>query len=81
MASTPETSKAEILSPLIVDLGKRKRKDIKQLRNGTGKLLDEVNDCIRELVSGDSCSADAQPIVVIVREKRKGGGLLLPRGW
>ncbi len=79
MVSTAEIKKPETLSPLIVDLGKRKKKDIKQLRNGTGKLVDELKDCIGELVVGGSCSADAQPIVLIVREKRKTGRMLLPR--
>lgn len=78
MARTAEMEKAETVGPLIVDLGRRKKKDIKQLRNGTGKLIDEINECIRELVNAGSCSADAQPVVVIVREKRKTGGMLLP---
>jgi len=78
MPSTAEMKKPEILSPIIVDLGKLKKKDIKQLRKGTGKLVDELKSCIEELVVGGSCTADAQPIVLIVREKRSVGRMLLP---
>ncbi len=78
MVNTAEIKKRETLSPLIVDLGKRKKKDIKQLLNGTGTLIDEIRDCIGELIVAGSCSADAQPIVVIVRPKRKTGRMLLP---
>jgi hypothetical protein len=65
--------------PIIVDLGKRKKKDIKQLQNGGGKLLDEVTECIQELIVSGSCSAEAQPIVLIVREKPKGGLMLFSK--
>jgi len=78
MATTGELKKHEVLSPIIVDLGKRKKKDVKELRNGTGKLVDEVRECVEELVAGGSCPADAQPIILIVREKPKTGRLMLP---
>ena len=78
MATTAEIKKPEVLSPIIIDLGKRKKNDVKELRNGTGKLVDEVKGCIDELVEGGACSADAQPIVLIIREKPKRANLLLP---
>ena len=78
MATATEARKAMPLSPVIVDLGKRKRKDIKELRQGKGPLLDEVRTCVDELVSSGSCAAEAQPVVLIVREKRKRGGMLFP---
>jgi len=78
MAIATEPRKAMTLSPVIVDLGKRKRKDIKELRQGKGPLLDEVKTCVDELVASGSCAAEAQPVVLIVREKRRRSGMLFP---
>ena len=75
MATTAEL-KTDIASPIIIDLGKRKKKDVKQLRNGSGKLADEIKQCIDELVTNRTCAADAQPIILIVREKTKANRLL-----
>jgi len=62
--------------PIILDLGKKKRKSIKALRNGKGKLLNEVLDAVEELRTVGTISQDAQPVVVIVREKPKTNGIL-----
>jgi hypothetical protein len=66
-------------APVIVDLGKKPRKQIKQLREGRGKLLDEVIGVLAEMKTDGSISALAQPVVVVVRQKpRKGRSLLWP---
>jgi len=78
MVSTAEIKKPETLNPVIIDFGKRKKKDIKQLRNGTGKLVDEIKDGIGELVTNGSGSSGAQPIILVVSEKRKSGNGLWP---
>jgi hypothetical protein len=57
-------------SPIILDMGSRNKKQIKKLRKGTGKLIDEVNGCIEELKASGTISASAQPVVLIVREKQ-----------
>jgi hypothetical protein len=54
---------------LLVDLGKKSRKQIKRLRKGQGKLVDEVNRCLQELRSAGTAT-ESQPVVVVVREKR-----------
>jgi len=58
-------------SPIILDLGKHKRKSVKQLRNGKGKLLDEAMDSVEELRRVGTIPMSAQPVFVIVREKKK----------
>ena len=58
-------------SPVIIDLGKRKRKAVKRLRRGEGKLLDDVNGAVAELRTAGTLSSDVQPVIVIVREKRR----------
>jgi hypothetical protein len=57
-------------SPVIIDLGKRKRKQVKKLRRGEGKLLDDVNGAVAELRTAGTLTADAQPVIIVVREKR-----------
>ncbi len=57
-------------SPVIIDLGRRKRKQVKKLRRGEGKLLDDVHGAVAELRTTGTLSSDAQPVIIIVREKR-----------
>lgn len=65
-------------APLIVDMGKKRRKQIKQLREGRGKLMDKINGLLEELRTAGSISASATPVVVVVREKRKTRSLMWP---
>lgn len=59
-------------TPVIIDLGKRKRKQVKKLRRGEGKLLDDVNGAVAELRTAGTLNSDVQPVIIIVREKRNG---------
>jgi hypothetical protein len=72
--STDAVAKA----PVIVDLGKHRRKRIKDLRRGTGRLADEVNGCVEELKAAGTLSPTAQTVVVVVRQKRRRVSSLLP---
>lgn len=64
--SAPQTSQ---VAPVIVDLGKKSRKQVKRLREGRGKLLREVNDVVAELKKTDALSS-GQPVVVVVQPRR-----------
>lgn len=57
--------------PIVLDLGKQRRKRVKELRRGEGKLMDEINASIEELRTAGALAADAQAVVVVVREKRR----------
>jgi len=70
VASTP--------SPILLDLGKQRRKRIKQLRRGAGKLMDEINASISELQKAGTIGPTTQPVVVVVRQKRRRARGLLP---
>ena len=65
------TAETPTNAPIILDLGKKKRSLIRQLCNGEGPLIDEVNGCIEELQASGSISTDAQPIVIVIREKAR----------
>jgi hypothetical protein len=63
--------------PVVIDLGKQPRKHVRALRKGKpGKLLDEVMETLETLRAQKSIPADAQPIIVVVREKSKRTNLL-----
>lgn len=57
--------------PIVVDLGKQPRKQIKKLTEGRGKLLDEVDKVIQELKVAGKISGSAQPVVIVVKQKAK----------
>lgn len=56
---------------VVVDLAKRRRRrDIKQLRRGEGKLMAEVEALIDRLITAKTIDKSAQPVVLVVRERR-----------
>ena len=76
-AGTPDDQSTG--TPILVDLGKRRRKQIRRLRKGGGKLMDEVTVAIREIQKTGRLSPQAQPVIVIVREKTKGRKFGMPQ--
>jgi len=70
-------------SYLIYDLGKQSRKQIRLLKKREGKLVNEVDQFVKEQVALLGAANDKQivPIVILYRQKRKSGkssGLPLP---
>jgi len=57
------------LAPMLIDLGKKNAKDVKKLRKGKGKLVEQVQGTIAELKSAGTISMSAQPVIVVVVEK------------
>jgi hypothetical protein len=57
---------------LVVDVEKRQsRKKVKKLRQGRGPLMDKVYDVLDELRAGGVIEDQVQPVVFVVREKRR----------
>ena len=67
----PEIETAEG-APLILDLGRKRAKKVKQLRKGKGKLLSDIMATIDELKTAGTISENAQPVIIIVTEKPDG---------
>jgi hypothetical protein len=68
---------ADIVEPIIINLGKKKRKQIKRLKKGRGKLWRDVIDVIDEV--GEQMNSDSEgktivPVILIYKEKPKRGG-------
>ena len=70
MASAP-CSETEFDAPVVIDLGKKKKKDVRKLRKGSGKLMSRVATCIQELKANGKIAPTAQPIVIVVQQKKK----------
>lgn len=58
-------------APVVIDLGKKKRKQVKQLREGRGKLVGTVEDVIAGLRERGQVAPDAQPIIVVVERRSR----------
>ncbi|SRR6266446_3163470 len=73
-AGQPEPSR--IPAPVIVDLGSKSKKAINKLKDGQGKLMNEVEQAI-EQVRGSLPDQDKNkqiiPVLVIYKKKRKRG--------
>lgn len=60
--------------PILIDLGKQKKKHVKKLRKGRGKLMEDIGEVVERLVAEGEVEAGAQPIVIVVRQKDKDKG-------
>ncbi len=69
----------EPVAPIVLDLGKVKRKQVKKLKRGTGPLVGEVHEAIaavhRERVAEEE-GKELIPVVLLYERKRK-----KQRGW
>jgi len=68
-------SSAEGPRPVVVDLGRKKRKQIKKLRRGSGPLMDDLQELIEKLRASGTLAAGATPVVMVVRQKPRGRSL------
>ncbi len=59
-------------TPVIVQLGKKKKKKIKELKQGYGSLMDEVWRAASQSVPADG-QTEVIPVVVIYEKKSKRG--------
>jgi hypothetical protein len=62
-------------APILIDLGRKKRKAVKKLRKGCGRLMDDIGEVVAGLKSEGTITDGAQVVVVVVREKRRRRGL------
>ena len=59
---------------VVIDLGKKKRKQVKKLRRGEGRLMEKVQEAVAALRSeGTPKSGDT--VVVVVERRPEGRGL------
>lgn len=69
--NTEESAKDTMPEPILVDLGKQRRKRVRRLRKGRGRLMGNVLDAVDDLRDREEIAPDAQVVVAIVRERRR----------
>ena len=68
----PQTQREAMDKPslVVIDLSRRQTpKQIKRLRKGRGTLVKRIDEIVEELVQSETIKAEAQPVVIVVREK------------
>jgi len=76
-----EKSDTDANPPIVIDLGKQKRKRIKQLKRGRGKLVDRVNEAVaqvRAALGPEAQGKEFVPVAVIFRRDEKGRKGMFP---
>ena len=65
-------------APVVVEFGRAPKKEIKRLMNGDGQLFERVTHTIEELKESGTIGENAQPIIIVVKQKpkRKSAGWL-----
>lgn len=53
----------------VLDLGEHSRRRVRRLRRGEGRLMEKVEDAVEALIEDGALSADAQTVVVVVRQE------------
>ncbi len=84
MATTDDAPQtADIAQPIIIDMGKVKKKAIKRLKKGRGKLMVEVGEVVGQVLAEMGTDVEGKkivPIVVIYRKKDGGNNGVLGLG-
>jgi hypothetical protein len=74
---------AEEFAPVVVDLGKKSRKKVKDLKRGRGSLQAEAMDAAAEVkqhFGAEAAGKEFVPIVVVYTKKQRGTrGMKLPK--
>jgi hypothetical protein len=69
--TVPPAITADKDAPIVLDLGKKSRKQVRRLRKGRGKLMDRIADVIQDLKADGSITTSAQPVIIVVRQRAK----------
>lgn len=66
----PTPAESDDKSVIVVDVGKKqRRKHIRQLRKGRGRLLTKIKSVLADLQAEGAMPENAHPVVFVVRER------------
>ncbi len=74
-AKVATAAPAAEFAPIIIDLGKKKKKSIKEFKRGEGTLILEVQQALADVVGSLGSEGNGKeyvPVVVFYRKKTKG---------
>lgn len=77
---TEEETKRE---PIILDLGKKNRRQVRKLKKGKpGRLMNRVEDAIEHLRENGAITETTQAVVIVIRQRAKRrGNRRLTKAW
>ena len=67
--------------PIVLDMGKQKRKRVRELKTGEGKLMAQVMEAMEQVKDGLGKEAEGKellPVIVIYQKKQKRSSGLFP---
>lgn len=66
------TKSTEHPEPIVIDLGKKKRKQVRKLRRGKpSRLMDRVKEVLAEVAEANAIKPGTPTVVIVVREKSR----------
>lgn len=79
----PEAEHVEVVTPVVVEMGKLSRKQLRAFKNGEGPLMNDVLDVLEEVAVGMGEEAESRTFVPVVmvfekRPKKKKRTIVLP---
>lgn len=58
------------VEPIVIDIGKKKRKEIRKLTKGkSGRLMDRVEETLEHLRENGALADGVQPVIIVVKQK------------
>lgn len=75
MADTDKTAPGN--ATMVIDLGKKKRKQIKKLRKGKGPLSNKIDGLLAQLKEAGNLDANANTVIIVVEKKKRA----MPKFW
>jgi hypothetical protein len=76
---TTPVSRASQAPPVVLDLGKTKKKFIRELKRGEGKLMEDVAEAVEAVRSNLSSEMDGKilvPVVIVYQRKTRKSGFM-----
>lgn len=80
MSTLAVTAPGVQVQPIVVDLGKKKKKQIRNLKRGRGPLLEDVADVVEKVRASlpeQLAGKELVPVVIVYRQKKKRSSGLL----
>jgi len=63
---------ATVAEPIVIDLGKKTRRQVRKLRRGKpSRLMDRVQEVLAKATAANAIPAGSQAVIIVVREKKR----------
>lgn len=81
-AKRHKAAAAETKEAIVLDLGKKDRKQVRKLARGKpGRLMNRVEEAIQHLRETGAIEAGTQPVIIVVRQRPKRRRNRMAKAW